>query len=72
MGAVVRYEADQLREHLKMKDEHKKSRTRLQKVNMSDGILITNEEIDQLKLELEQRKALAAEKQLRTEIKKLL
>jgi hypothetical protein len=72
MGAVVRHEADQLRERLKMKDGHKKSRTRLQKVNMSDGILITNEEIDQLKLELEQREALDAEKQLRAEIKKLL
>ncbi|KAH0562435.1 hypothetical protein GP486_002874 [Trichoglossum hirsutum] len=65
MGAVVK-------KRLKMKNGHKKSRIRLQKVNMSDGILITNEEIDQLKLELEQRETLATEKQLRAEAKKSL
>jgi len=53
MGAMVEHEAKQLRGRLKMKDGHKKNRVRLVKVNMSNGILITNEEIDQLKLELE-------------------
>ena len=53
-----------------MKDGHKKNRVRLVKVNMSNGILITNEEIDQLKLELEEKEAKAAEKQLRAEKKK--
>jgi hypothetical protein len=71
MGAVVEHEAKQLRGRLKMKDGHKKSRVRLVKVNMSNGILITNEEIDQLKLQLEEKEALAAEKQLRAEAKKL-
>ena len=52
-----------------MKDGHKKNRVRLIKVNMSNGILITNEEIDQLKLELEEKEAKAAEKQLRAEKK---
>src|SRR5438046_9523018 len=37
---------------------------------MSNGILITNEEIDQLKLELEEKEAKVAEKQLRAEKKK--
>src|SRR5438046_7531613 len=37
---------------------------------MSNGILITNEEIDQLKLELEEKEAKTAEKQLRAEKKK--
>jgi len=55
---------------LKIKDGHKKNRVRLVKVNMSNGILITNEEIDQLKLELEEKEAKAAEKQLRAEKKK--
>ena len=36
---------------------------------MSNGILITNEEIDQLKLKLEEKEAKAAEKQLRAEKK---
>ena len=36
---------------------------------MSNGILITNEEIDQLKLELEEKEAKVAEKQLRAEKK---
>ena len=53
-----------------MKDGHKKNRVRLVKVNMSNGILITNEEIAQLKLELEEKEAKAAEKQLRAEKKK--
>ena len=52
-----------------MKDGHKKNRVRLVKVNMNNGILITNEEIDQLKLELKEKKAKAAEKQLRAEKK---
>ena len=46
MGAMVEHEAKQLRGRLKMKDGHKKNRVRLVKVNMSNGILITNEEID--------------------------
>ena len=71
MGAMVEHEAKQLRGQLKMKDGHKKNRVRLVKVNMSNGILITNEEIDQLKLELEEKEAKAAEKQLRAEKKKL-
>ena len=70
MGAMVEHEAKQLRGQLKMKDGHKKNRVRLVKVNMSNGILITNEEIDQLKLELEEKEAKAAEKQLRAEKKK--
>src|SRR5204863_5640966 len=53
-----------------MKDRYKKNRVRLVKVNMGNGILITNEEIDQLKLELEEKKAKAAEKQLRAKKKK--
>src|SRR5205809_6724598 len=64
MGAIVEYEAKQLRGRLKMKDGHKKNRVRLVKVNMSNGILITNEEIDQLKLELEEKEAKAAENNL--------
>ena len=55
---------------MKIKDRHKKNKVRLVKVNMSNGILITNEEIDQLKLELEEKEAKAAEKQLRAEKKK--
>ena len=47
-----------------MKDGHKKNRVRLVKVNMSNGILITNEEIDQLKLELEEKEAKVAESNL--------
>lgn len=70
LGAVVKHEADQLKGRLKMKEGHRKSRVRLVKVNMSNGILITKEEIDQLKLELEEKEAKAAEKQLRAEEKK--
>ena len=70
MRAMVEHEAKQLRGQLKMKDGHKKNRVRLVKVNMSNGILITNEEIDQLKLELEEKEAKAAEKQLRAKKKK--
>ena len=53
-----------------MKDEYKKNRVRLVKVNISNSILITNKEIDQLKLELEEKEAKVAEKQLRAKKKK--
>ena len=55
---------------MKIKDRHKKNRVRLVKVNISNGILITNEEIDQLKLKLEEKEAKVAEKQFRAEKKK--
>jgi hypothetical protein len=53
-----------------MKGGHNKNRVRLVKVNMNNGIFIVNEEIDQLKLQMEEKEALAAEKQLRAETKK--
>ena len=71
MGAVVKHESNLLKRHLKMKDGHKKSRVRLVKVDMSNGILITKEEIDQLKQVLEEKEAELVQKQLRAEAKKL-
>ena len=53
-----------------MKEGHKKSKVRLVKINMTNGLLVTKEEIDQLKLEIEEKEALAAAKQLRVEEKK--
>ena len=69
LGAVIKREADQLKSQLKMKEEHKKSRVKLAKVNMSNGLLITKEEIDQLKLDLEEKETKAAEKQHRAKEK---
>jgi len=71
MGAVVKHESNLLKRRLKMKDGHKKSRVRLVKVDMSNGILITKEEIDQLKQVLEEKEAELVQKQLRAEAKKL-
>ena len=71
MGAVVKYESNLLKRHLKIKDGHKKSRVRLVKVDMSNGILITKEEIDQLKQVLEEKEAELVQKQLRAEARKL-
>src|SRR5438876_230488 len=67
MRAMVEHKAKQLKGQLKIKDGHKKNRVRLVKVNMSNGILITNEEINQLKLKLEKKEAKVAEKQLKAE-----
>ena len=53
-----------------MKKRHKKSRVRLMKVNMTNGLLVTNEEINQMKLEEEEREEKAAQKQLRAKQKK--
>ena len=69
--AIVKYESNLLKKHLKMKDGHKKSGVRLVKVDMSNGILITKEEIDQLKQVLEEKEAELVQKQLRVEAKKL-
>ena len=55
-----------------MKDGHKKNRVRLIKDDMSNGILITKEEIDQLKLQLEKKEALEAVKQVKKKVKELL
>jgi len=71
MGAVVKHESNLLKRHLKMKDGHKKSRVRLVKVDMSNGILIAKEEIDQLKQVLEEKEAELVQKQLRAKAKKL-
>ena len=71
MGAVVKHESNLLKRHLKIKDGHKKSRVRLVKVDMSNGILITKEEIDQLKQVLEEKEAELVQKQLRAEARKL-
>ena len=71
MGAVVKHESNLLKRCLKIKDGHKKSRVRLVKVDMSNGILITKEEIDQLKQVLEEKEAELVQKQLRAEAKKL-
>ena len=71
MGAVVKHESNLLKRRLKIKDGHKKSRVRLVKVDMSNGILITKEEIDQLKQVLEEKEAELVQKQLRAEAKKL-
>src|SRR5437773_6395765 len=71
MGAVVKHESNLLKRRLKMKDGHKKSRVRLVKVDMSNGILITKEEIDQLKQVLEEKEAELVQKQLRAEARKL-
>jgi len=54
-----------------MKEGHKKSRVRLVKVNLSNGRLLSQEDIDQLKLEEEEKEAKAAQKQLRAEQKKV-
>ncbi len=70
MGEVVKHESNQIRGRLKMKEGHKKSKVRLVKINMTNGLLVTKEEIDQLKLEIEEKEALAAAKQLRVEEKK--
>ena len=70
MGEVVKHESNQLRGQLKMKEGHKKSKVRLVKINMTNGLLVTKEEIDQLKLEIEEKEALAAAKQLRVKEKK--
>jgi len=70
MGEVVKHEADQLRKRLKIKEGHKKSRVRLVKVNLSNSRLLSQEDIDQLKLEEEEKEAKAAQKQLRAEQKK--
>jgi len=71
MGAVVKHESNLLKRRLKIKDGHKKSRVRLVKVDMSNGILITKEEIDQLKQVLEEKEAELVQKQLRAEARKL-
>ena len=70
IGVIVEHKVKQLRRQLKIKDRYKKNRVRLVKVNISNGILIINKEIDQLKLELEEKEAKVAEKQLRAEKKK--
>ena len=70
MGAVVQHEANQLRGRLKIKEGHRKSRVRLVKVNMSNGRLLNQEDIDQLKLEEEEKQAEAVQKQIRAEGKK--
>jgi hypothetical protein len=72
MGAVVQHEAYQLRGQLKMKDRHKKNRVRLIKDDMSNGMLITKKEIDQLELQLEKKKTLEATKQVKKKVKELL
>ena len=41
---------------------YKKSKVKLVKINMPNGLLVTKEEIDQLKLEIEEKEALAAAK----------
>ena len=70
IGAVVQHEANQLRRLLKMKEGHKKSRVRLIKVNISKGKLVSKEDIDQMKLEEEEKEEKAIQKQLRAEQKK--
>ena len=70
LAAVAKHEANQLRGELKMKKGHKKSRVRLVKVNMTNGLLVTDEEINQMKLEEEEREEKAAQKQLRAKQKK--
>jgi hypothetical protein len=55
-----------------MKDGHKKNRVRLIKDDMSNGMLITKEEIDQLKLQMEKKEALEAAKQVKKKAKELL
>ena len=71
MGAVVQHEAKQLRGRLKMKEGHKKSRVRLVKVNLSNGRLLSQEDIDQMKLEEEEKESKAVQKQLRAKAKKV-
>ena len=70
MGEVVKHKSNQLKGQLKMKEKHKKSKVRLIKINMMNSLLVTKEEIDQLKLKIEEKKALVAAKQLRVEEKK--
>ena len=55
---------------MKIKKQYKKSKVRLIKINITNGLLVTKEEIDQLKLKIEEKEALAAAKQLRVEEKK--
>ena len=62
MGAVVQHEANQLRRQLKMKEGHKKSRVRLIKVNFLKGKLVSKEDIDQMKLEEEEKEEKAVQK----------
>ena len=54
-----------------MKEGHKKSRVRLIKVNFSKGKLVSKEDIDQMKLEEEEKEEKAVQKQLRAEQKKV-
>jgi hypothetical protein len=42
---MVEHEAKELRGGLKMKDRHKKNRIKLLKVNVNNGMFITNGEI---------------------------
>ena len=53
-----------------MKERHKKNRVRLIKVNFSKGKLVSKENIDQMKLEEEEKEEKAIQKQLRAEQKK--
>ena len=54
-----------------MKKGHKKSRVRLIKVNFSKSKLVSKEDIDQMKLEEEEKEEKAVQKQLRAEQKKV-
>ena len=69
-GAIASHEVQYLKRQLQMKAGHKKDRVRLVKHDMSSGILITKEEIDRLKLEIEEKEAKAAKKQLKAKDKK--
>jgi len=54
-----------------MKKGYKKSRVRLIKVNFLKGKLVSKEDIDQMKLEEEEKEEKAVQKQLRAEQKKV-
>ena len=55
MEEVIQYKSNQLRGRLKIKEGYKKSKVRLIKINMINGLLVTKEEIDQLKLKIEKK-----------------
>jgi hypothetical protein len=70
MGAIAMHEAKTLRQRLVFKAHHKTSKARLIDKHQGRSKLMTQERIDQLKKELEEKEKEAAEKEARARAKK--